>query len=126
MGQGVAMIARPLPNHRRLLLRIVRIEKLLRCYRPTVRPALGPPEKPEGADGLLAAVAASYPPTAALGIKQVMRAAGVDYGVAKAARLWARSVGRWPYPHPGPCRPAGESDPGPSGRRRKRKGGGAR
>jgi hypothetical protein len=125
LEQEVAMIGPKPPDSRKLLKKLLRKERSLLAYRPTVRDT-GPPPEPHGADEVLALLSACYPPGTALGLAQIMEATGATCDLARSTRLWAKAVGAWPYLLPGPCRPAGETDPGPSGRRRReRRGGGS-
>jgi hypothetical protein len=88
---------------RDLLEKVLRAERGLRGYRPSAR---RPPEEPPEAGRVLAALAAAHPPGAAIGMRQIIAAAGCTQAVATAVRTWAKSVpGMWPYADP-PSLPA--------------------
>lgn len=105
----------PPPDHRRLLRRILRVERENRVIRP---PPLRAVEKPELADAILAAVAAAYPPTVPIAIRQVVLSAGCTEAAAAATRRWAKSAGLWIWPAPGLSRPAGKLKSAPPRRRK--------
>ena len=116
-GRGVAMKAGRERGCRDLVRDVLRAERGLKGYVPTPRPD-GPPE-PKNADETLAALAAKYRPGDAIGLQQMIDAIAITWEHAKAVRRWAEHNGAWPYLRPGPCRPAGHSDPAPPRRRRK-------
>jgi hypothetical protein len=94
-------------GYKRLVGKVLRAEKGLRGYRPTVRE--GPPE-PRGADEVLAALASRYRPGDAIGLQQVIDCIAVTWEHAQAVRKWAESVGAWPYVRPSPVRPPTRPD----------------
>jgi hypothetical protein len=78
------------------------LRAVLRCERRVRRPpgpkrSAKPPEKPKGAEDVLAKLAERHEVGEVLGISQVASATGCSTGAALAIRRWAESVGRWPY-----------------------------
>lgn len=97
------MIAPKLPRTRRLLRRIIAIERACRAYRPGPRPM---PPRPDAADAVLIALAGRYGPGDRVGAGDVAGLTGVSRGAAADIRRWAQhpSVGLWPY-RKGKCKP---------------------
>jgi hypothetical protein len=102
--------------------RFLKIERSILMFRPRFH---GPPEKPDRADEILAAVAAAHEPGERVGIKQIARAGRCSPDLAALVRRWARFQDLWPFRDPSPSRPAGKSDPGPRSSRRRKSGGGS-
>ena len=90
------MIAETLPNTRRLVREILRIERGLRRYDPRPQP---PPPRPDRADEVLAALAALYPAGSQVGYREIESASGCSRSTAFEVRRWAqhRAVRLWPY-----------------------------
>jgi hypothetical protein len=113
-------------DHADLVRRMLRTERGLKGYRPTVRHyAADPPPAPKHADEVLAALSGRYRPGDAIGLQQIVDVIDVPWEVARAVRDWAQQTGAWPYLRPGPGRPVGKPDRLRGSSRRWKPGGGS-
>jgi hypothetical protein len=83
-------------SHGRLVDLIIRAERRIRCPAGKGKKKR-PPEKPKGADDVLAALATRFKPGQSLSVGEIARAAKCSTATAFTTRRWAKEKGLWLY-----------------------------